>query len=118
MKKKFLLSVLWFVSLPQVAKASGGEVLALVLLEVGLFIAVFVGFIVFRLGLKRSTIIFCLYLFSAFAPIFITDHMPYLDNLLLINTICIGIPLLTWLISLNYFLKQKNQLNSEKGITK
>jgi hypothetical protein len=107
MKKKILFSFLLFASLPQLAKASGGEVLVMLLLEAGLFIAVLVGLIVFRFGLKRSTVILCLYLLSAFTSIFITDHIPYLDNLLLINTICIGIPLLTWLISLNYFLRQK-----------
>ncbi|MFC0349913.1 hypothetical protein [Undibacterium danionis] len=107
MKKSVLLGSLIALSWPRTAMASGGEVLALLLLEAGLFIAVLAGLLVFRLGLKRSTIIFSLYLLSLFASIYITGQMRYLDNLILINTICIGVPLLVWIISLNYFLRQK-----------
>jgi hypothetical protein len=105
MRKQFLSSIFIAISWPRTAIASGGEVLSLLLLEIGLFIAVLVGILVFRLGLKRSAVIFSCYLLGSFIAIGITSQMPYLDNLLLVNTICIGIPLLVWMVSLNYFLR-------------
>jgi hypothetical protein len=115
MKKQILFCILIAISWPRTAIASGGDVLLLLLLEIGLFIAVLVGILVFRLGLKRSAVIFSCYLLSSFIAIGITNQIPYLDNLLLINTICIGVPLLVWMVSLNYFLRlEKNNKKPNK----
>jgi len=85
---------------PSLAIASGGDILLLMWLEAGLFIFVLVFIFFINLKFKCKILIFVSYFMSTFIALFLTSGMPYSQNIILVNSISITIPLLglfaTW----------------------
>jgi len=85
---------------PISAHASGGDILSLIWLEVGLFVCVAILMFISSFEFKHKLIIFTVYIGSAIAALGITSSMPYSENLIFINIISVIIPILasaiTW----------------------
>ena len=85
---------------PAFAMASGGDVLLLMWLEAGLFIIVLVFIFFINLKFKCKILIFVSYLISTYIALFLTSGIPYSQNIILVNSISIIVPLLgifmTW----------------------
>ena len=74
--------------------------LTLAWLEAGLLALVLGSLLMFRLSVLRSLGIFGVYLLVASGSLYITRDWPYLDNLATINTLCVGLPFLAWLLAI------------------
>ena len=100
-------AILVLLSTPQLALASGGDVLSLIWLEVALLGLVLGSLMVLRLSALRSLVIFGAYLLAASGALYITRDWPYLDNLVTINSICVGLPLLAWLAAISCLRRKR-----------
>jgi hypothetical protein len=84
---------------PQSVLASGGDMLSLVWLEVGLLGLVIGSLLVLRLSPLRSFGVFVAYLLAASIALYISRDLPYSDNLVVVNSLCMGLPTLAWLVA-------------------
>jgi hypothetical protein len=91
------LAVSLLALLPAAAHASGGDVLSLLWLSLLLLVAVVLSVVFGKLNATGKAIVFGAYLIGAVVPWSLTSSLPYSENLLFINTLCIGGPLITWL---------------------
>jgi hypothetical protein len=91
------LAVTLLALLPTAAHASGGDVLSLLWLSLLLLVAVVLSVVFGKLNATGKAIVFGACLVGAVVPWLLTSSLPYSENLLLINTPCIGGPLITWL---------------------
>ncbi len=87
----FLLSLIFF---PSLLMASGGDVLMLMWLEIGLFIAMMLFLAFVERSVKGKLTIILFYIISVGLTLWITSNLPYIKNMLMINTICIGVPMI------------------------
>ena len=84
---------------PTAARASGGDALSLLWLEVLLLVAV-LGSVAFgRLNMKGRWLVVTAYLFGVLSPLLVTASWPYRDNAATINALCFGVPLVLWLVA-------------------
>ncbi|MBC3872584.1 hypothetical protein [Undibacterium flavidum] len=81
-------------AIPSVAYASGGDILSLMWIELGLFIAILIFSFASKLALKYRATIFFTYVISVAIAIWLTSSMPYLDNLILINSTNFLLPII------------------------
>ena len=104
--RKWLL-VLLSVALSAPAQASGGNVLGLLWAELLLFVLVVVSLYFVKISFKNKIMIFGFYFLATVCAIWLTAGIPYSNNVILINTISIALPILAWFGSIAYFLKTK-----------
>jgi hypothetical protein len=71
--------------IPSVAYASGGDILSLMWIELGLFIVILIFAFVSKSSLKYRLIVFFTYVISVVVAIWLTSSSLYSDNLMLIN---------------------------------
>ena len=83
--------------LPATAHASGGDILSLLWLELLLLVAVVLSVALGKLNATGKIMVLAAYLVGAIAPWWLTSNWPYSENLVLINALCIGGPILLWL---------------------
>jgi hypothetical protein len=95
--------------LPTAANASGGDVLSLLWLSLLLLVAVVLSVVFGKLKATGKAIVFGAYLVGAVIPWSLTSNLPYSENLLFINTVCIGGPLITWLLAFALTRKKYGQ---------
>jgi hypothetical protein len=95
MKSKLVLLTLF----PTFAHASGGDILSLIWLELGLLITVMVLIFATKLSLKSKLIVFFAYIVSAILAFGLTSGLPYTKNLVLINTVSILVPVIVTVIT-------------------
>ena len=91
------LAVSLLALLPAAAHASGGDVLSLLWLSLLLLVVVVLSVVFGKLNATGKAIVFGAYLVGAVVSWSLTSSLPYSENLLFINTLCIGGPLITWL---------------------
>ena len=93
------------VLLPSAAYASGGDILTLFWLELVLLVAVLISLALGRLTAKGKVVVLTAYLVGAVLPWWLTADWPYSANLFLIDALCVGVPLLLWLLT--FFVARK-----------
>ena len=103
------LAVSLLALLPTAAHASGGDVLSLLWLSLLLLVAVVCSVVFGKLNATGKGIVFGAYLVGAIVPFSLTSNLPYSENLLFINTLCIGGPLTTWLLAFALARKKYGQ---------
>jgi hypothetical protein len=81
------------------AWASGGDLLSLVWLEAGLFALVLSSVLLLKLSAARALGVFSAYIAGALLGLYLTSDWPYQENLVAINTICVGLPLASWALA-------------------
>ena len=81
--------------------------LSLIWLEVALLGLVLSSLMVLRLSAFRSLVVFGVYLVAVSGALYITRDWPYLDNLVTINSICEGLPLLAWLAAISCLRRKR-----------
>jgi hypothetical protein len=92
---------------PQLASASGGDVLSLLWLEALLFALVVGSLIAVRLPAPRTLAVFSAYMFAAATAFYFTNDWPYSANLVKIHVLCIGVPFVAWLLALLLFRRKQ-----------
>ncbi|GAB3357505.1 hypothetical protein GCM10027430_26870 [Lysobacter tyrosinilyticus] len=101
------IALLVLLSTPQLALASGGDVLSLIWLEVGLLGLVLGSLVMLRLSALRSLVVFGAYLIAASVALYITRDWPYLDNIVVINSLFVGLPFLAWLVAITCLRRKR-----------
>ncbi len=79
---------------PTTVYASGGEVLGLVWLEVGLLLAVITCLLLSRLQLSRKVLLFVVYVVSAVGAAALSLVLPLAQNLYAVGAVCLLPPVL------------------------
>jgi hypothetical protein len=92
--------------IPSVAYASGGDILSLIWIELGLFIAILIFAFVSKLALKYRAIVFFTYVISVIVAMWLTSSLPYSDNLILINGTSIIFPIAACAFAWRWCVKQ------------
>jgi len=92
--------------LPTLAHASGGDILGLFWLEVVLFVGVLAVLLTTRAAVKCKLSIFVAYILSVIASLWFTEGLPYLKNLVLVNSICFFVPLATTVVAWRWCAKR------------
>ena len=77
---------------PSLLFANGGDVLILMWLEIALVIAVGLLLTFIKRSYKGKVIIGLLYMISVVLTLWATSNIPYTQNILMINAVCIGVP--------------------------
>lgn len=83
-----------FLIIPTVAHASGGDVLNLLWLEVGLFVVTVIFLLTSKLRKIHRFIIFLSYFISALITLGLTANLPYSDNQVFINSLNLLLPII------------------------
>ncbi len=91
--------------MPLAAHASGGDVLGLFWLELGLFSLVIISLLLTKVAFKKKMMVFSGYFASVFATLFVVSDIPYSTNLIFINFVSIALPALVWLVLMVIFKK-------------
>lgn len=97
---RFLIAATLFA--PSAAEASGGEILSLFWLEVLLLVLVAISVALGKLSRKGKLLVVGAYLLGAAMPLVLTSGWPYRNNMLLINSLCFGVPFVAWLSAFVY----------------
>lgn len=92
--------------IPSVAYASGGDILILMWMELGLFIAILIFTFVSKLALRYRAIVFSIYVISVIVATLSTSSLPYLDNIVLIGSISILLPVAACLLAWRWCVNQ------------
>ena len=92
--------------IPSVAYASGGDILSLMWIELGLFIAILVFTFVSKLALKYRATVFFIYVISVIIAMWSTSSLPYSDNIVLINSTSILLPIAACVLAWRWCVKQ------------
>lgn len=95
--------------IPSIVYASGGDILSLMWIELGLFIAILVFISVSRLPLKYRATVFFTYVITVIISTWLTSTVPYLDNIFLINSTSILIPITGCLLAWRWCVKQSKR---------
>jgi hypothetical protein len=102
-------------TLPTPAIASGGEALTLLWWELVLLIAVLSSVIFLKLPVRWRIALIAAYSMGLALAIGSVGRLPYLENLLLVNFISIGLPLSAWLATLLIARRSCKHNKSFKG---
>lgn len=94
---------------PSAVQASGGEVLSLFWLELILLVLVAISVAIGKLSPNGKLIVVGAYLLGVAAPLAFTSAWPYRDNMLLINSLCFGVPFASWLGAFTYTRTRRGQ---------
>lgn len=87
--------------IPTSVYASGGDIVYLVIGEGVLLAVVTVTMsIVSSIKFTRKVWVFVSYFLGTAIPLFATNKLPYTENMVLINILCLAIPVITWLAAL------------------
>jgi hypothetical protein len=100
MSIKQCVTLLGTLTLPQLAFASGGDVLSLLWFEFLLFVFVAVSLLVLRASPQRKLAVFGVYLLSTTCALLLTSDWAYSDNQAKINALSVGLPFVAWLVAL------------------
>ncbi len=92
--------------IPIEVHASGGDILTLFWLELALLFAVVLSVAIGRLSWKGRFQVFGAYAVGVLSSWLLTEMLPYSDNIAIINTVCIGAPLILWL-SVYIFVRKR-----------
>lgn len=87
--------------IPTTAHASGGDIVYLVFGEFVVLVLVIVSLNVVKIiTFERKVLVFVAYFIGAAIPLFLTNKLPYSDNLVLINMAYLATPVVAWLSAL------------------
>jgi hypothetical protein len=92
--------------IPSVAYASGGDILSLMWIELGLFIAILIFTFLSKLAIKYRAIVFFIYVISVIVAMWSTSSLPYSDNIVFINSTSILLPIGACLLGWRWCVKQ------------
>lgn len=98
--------IYFLLAVPSVAYASGGDVLSLMFIELGLFAAILIFLFFSKLASKYRATVFFTYLMSVIIAMWLTSSLPYSDNLVLINTTNTIIPIVACVFAWIWCVKQ------------
>jgi uncharacterized membrane protein YccC len=98
--------IYFLLAVPSVACASGGDVLSLMFIELGLFAAVLIFLFFSKLASKYRATVFFTYVMSVIISMWLTSSLPYLDNLVFINTANAIIPIIACVFAWMWCIKQ------------
>ena len=112
-QNKYILGF-FLLCLPISGYASGQNVLTLIGLELFLIIVFIIILLTLKINLKGKGIILFVFILSHLIIYKLTEKLPYTENQLLINSLTIGIPILSVLISYLIIRKKYKRINLEK----
>lgn len=92
--------------MPSVAYASGGDVLGLIFIELGMFAAILIFLFVSKLPSKYRATVFFVLVASVTVAMWLTSSLPYSDNIVLINTTNIIFPVVACAFTWRWCAKQ------------
>jgi|TARA_B110000908_G_C9800633_1_gene248448 hypothetical protein len=112
-QNKYILG-LFLLCLPFSSYASGQNVLTLIGMELFLIIIFIIILLTLKINLKGKGILVFVFILSHLIIYKLTEKLPYTENQILINSLTIGIPILSVLISYLIIRKKYERINLEK----
>jgi len=99
-----------FLLAPITAHASGGDIVYLVVGEFVVLTLVITSLNVVKIvTFEKKVLVFVAYLIGAALSLWLTNKLPYSDNLILINTVCLATPVIAWLSALWLMYRSKGR---------